>query len=211
MQLVHVNVRASLDFFCHVNCFYLSSVLIFPSLHPTLTDLNQLFILCLLCITSVIMCPYNILLLFSPGARSSRPLICHLIFLFSAGCCWTFSTSATLCSSLPSLFGLLVAPSCLSLWTSHRILYSVSCHQGYRKGAERSPVWCAISSNSLHLDCFLYTFSAQQKHYSGSSFLPSFLPFDLHHPSLSASISLCSLLLHDMFFYLVCFLRYRRV
>lgn len=41
----------------------------------------------------------------------------------------------------------------VSLWPAHRMLSSISCHQGYRKEAKRGAVWCAISSNSLHLDC----------------------------------------------------------
>lgn len=95
-----------------------------------------------------------------------------------------------ICPTLSFSFQFVWSPHCslssVSLWSSHRMLYSVSCHQGYRKEAEHGLVWCTISSNSLHLDCLLYTFFAQQKPYSGSSFLPSFWPT----PSLTQWLNL---------------------
>ncbi len=49
---------------------------------------------------------------FSSFSSCPYPPVCPLIFLFCAGCCWTFSTCTLLCSSpTPSFFGPLVAPA----------------------------------------------------------------------------------------------------
>lgn len=84
--------------------------------------------------------------LFIPSPSSNIPLLCRMLLNI-------FYRAFTVLH-LP-LDPLLAAPSrrSASLWSAHRMLSSISCHPGHRKEAKYNSIWCAISSNSLHLDC----------------------------------------------------------
>lgn len=115
---------------------------------------------------------FPVLLLLSTTPPSP---VCPLISLFSAGCCWTFSTSALSCSSPPtSLCSPLVALICLSLVSSQ----DAAQHFLPPGPQERALFDVPSPLNFLHLDCLRYRFSAQQKSLLIllPSFLPSFLP-----------------------------------
>lgn len=114
----------------------------------------------------------------SPCHRSPNlPLLCRMLLnIFYMYPPLSF-TSHSVWSSRFSLLS-------FSLWSAHRMLSSISCHRGCRKEAKRSSVWCAISSNSLHLDWSLHRLSSPQKCYSfpcSLGFPCSILPRTLFH------------------------------
>lgn len=127
------------------------------------------------------------------------PLISH----FSAGCCWTFSTFALVCSSLSTL--LLVAPSRLSL--SGQLTGCFRAFPATRATGKRhsEPLFDVPSPLILYTwTSFLHRFSAQQKHYLFHSFLPSFLNhlslhfFILSPQPLTAQHAICPICFSDI-------------
>lgn len=102
------------------------------------------------------------------------PAICPRVHLPCAGCCRTFSACSSP-SSPPTLLVPLVSPSCQFLSGDSQDAVEHFLPPGYRKEAKRGAVWCAISSNSLHLDC-TGLFFFKQKHHSFTSYFHLFFP-----------------------------------
>lgn len=135
---------------------------------------------------------------------SPPPFACLLISLFSAGCCWTFVTCALFCSSPRTLFGLLVAPS--RQFLSGQLTGCCRTFPATRATGKRPstalfdvPSPLILYTWTTHCTAFLLNRS--------SLVLPllSFFPSFLQRPSLDFSISPCSLLLHNMVSFSICF------
>lgn len=114
------------------------------------------------------------------------PAICPLISLLCAGCCWTFSTCALFSSLPPTLFGLLVAPSCQSL--SGQLTGCCRAFPAARTTGKRPSValFDAPSPLILYTWTVLWTdfvLNRSATHSLVPSFLPSVLPSFLQHSS----------------------------